>query len=73
MSRLSELKTRYPRIPKGVRQHQSLINYFLALDKIRGASYGELAKTYNLDKSNICRRIKSVLNGTSTTLSQARD
>ncbi len=58
---LKELKARYPRIPKGVREHQSVVNYFLALDKTRGASYGQLARDYRLDKSNICRRIKSIL------------
>lgn len=47
---------------KGVREYQRMINYFLILDRIRGATYGELAKQYRLDKSNISKRIRGVLN-----------
>jgi Mor family transcriptional regulator len=49
---------------KGVREYQRMINYFLIIDRIRGASYGELAKRYKLDKSNISKRVRGVLNAT---------
>lgn len=49
---------------KGVREYQLIINYFLIIDRIRGASYGELAKRYKLDSSNISKRIRGVLNAT---------
>lgn len=47
---------------KGVREYQRMINYFLILDRLRGATYGELAKRYKLDKSNISKRVRGVLN-----------
>lgn len=47
---------------KGVREYQRMINYFLIIDRIRGASYGELAKRYKLDRSNISKRVRGVLN-----------
>jgi Mor family transcriptional regulator len=43
---------------KGIRAYQDIINYFLALDRERGASFDQLAKLYRLDKSNIRKRIK---------------
>lgn len=42
---------------KGVKEYRQIINYFLALDRSRGASYCQLAKLYNLDQSNIYKRI----------------
>jgi len=47
---------------KGVREYQRMINYFLVLDRLRGASYGELALRYKLDRSNISKRVRGVLN-----------
>jgi len=47
---------------KGVREYQLVVNYFLILDRMRGATYGQLAKRYKLDKSNISKRIRGVLN-----------
>lgn len=51
-----------PNKNKGVREYQLMINYFLIIDRLRGASYGELARRYKLDRSNINKRIRSVLN-----------
>lgn len=51
---------------KGVREYQLIINYFLILDRLRGASYGQLAKRYKLDRSNISKRVRGVLNGKKT-------
>lgn len=42
---------------KGVRSYQEMINYFLKLDRLRGMSYGKLAKLYKLDKNNVRARI----------------
>lgn len=47
---------------KGVREYQLLITYFLILDKLRGATYGELARKYKLDKSNIRKRVCGITN-----------
>lgn len=49
-----------PNPNKGVREYQEVETYFLILDRLRGASYGELAKLYRLDKSNLRKRIRSV-------------
>ena len=49
---------------KGVREYQLIVNYFLILDRLRGATYGELARRYKLDRSNISKRVRGVLNGT---------
>ena len=47
---------------KGVREYQLIVNYFLILDKLRGATYGELARRYKLDRSNISKRVRGALN-----------
>ena len=47
---------------KGVREYNKLITYFLTLDRLRGATLGQLAFRYNLDKSNIDKRIRGILN-----------
>lgn len=52
---------------KGVREYQLVINYFLIIDRMRGATYGQLAKRYRLDKSNVRKRIMGVLNATKKT------
>lgn len=49
---------------KGMKEYNLMINYFLIIDRIRGASYGQLAKQYKLDSSNISKRIRGVLNAT---------
>ena len=43
---------------KGIREYQAVVTYFLVLDRERGASFDQLAKEYQLDKSNIQKRIK---------------
>lgn len=58
---------------KGVREYQLIVNYFLILDRIRGASYGQLAKKYNLDAANISKRVRGVLNATKTENPQVRN
>ena len=62
MSKLEELKANYYRVPKGVKEHNLILNYFLALDRSRGLSYVELARVYRLDPSNIYKRINGNLN-----------
>ena len=47
---------------KGVREYQLLINYFLILDHLRGATYGQLSKRYKLDAANIYKRVHGKLN-----------
>jgi len=51
----------YPR-NKGVKSLNEIINYFLTIDRLRGFTYGELAKIYRLDKSNIQKRIRTYFN-----------
>jgi Mor family transcriptional regulator len=51
-----------PTQSKGMREYQLIVNYFLRLDRLRGASYYQLAKTYKLDQSNIYKRINGNLN-----------
>lgn len=51
-----------PNANKGVREYNLIINYFLTLDKLRGKSYGQLAKQYKMDKSNIRKRVLGILN-----------
>lgn len=43
---------------KGVRSYQQIVNYFLVLDRQRGSSYGQLAKAYGMDRSEVNKRIK---------------
>lgn len=45
---------------KGVREWQEIVTYFMALDRSRGATYHQLAKIYNLDVSNIHKRVRNV-------------
>lgn len=45
-----------------MKEYNLMINYFLIIDRMRGASFGELAKIYKLDSSNISKRIRGVLN-----------
>ena len=47
---------------KGMREYNLVVNYFLILDTIRGATYAELARQYKLDRSNISKRVRGVLN-----------
>lgn len=47
---------------KGVREYQLIVNYFLTLDRSRGMTYGQLAMKYGIDKSNIHKRVRGVLN-----------
>lgn len=51
-----------PNRNKGVREYQLVVNYFLILDRLRGATYGQLARRYKLDRSNISKRIRGILN-----------
>lgn len=44
---------------KGVRSYQETVNYFLSLDRSRGASWRKLAKDYKLDHKNIKDRVKT--------------
>lgn len=57
---------------KGMREYQLIVTYFLVLDRIRGASYNELAEKYKLDKSNMSKRIRGVLNAPKTQDTEAR-
>lgn len=59
MTRLNQLKTNYYRVPKGIREYQGLVNYFLSLDNKRGKGYRKLAKEYNLPVWSIRDRIKT--------------
>lgn len=47
---------------KGVREYNKIVTYFLVLDRLRGATLGELKDLYKLDKNNIDKRIRGVLN-----------
>ena len=47
---------------KGVREYNLVINYFLTLDRLRGATYGQLARRYKLDAANIYKRVNGILN-----------
>lgn len=47
---------------KGVREYNKIVTYFLILDRIRGATLEELRDLYKLDKNNIDKRIRGVLN-----------
>lgn len=47
---------------KGVREYNKIITYFLTLDRSRGATLEELRDNYKLDKNNIDKRIRGVLN-----------
>lgn len=55
-------KYRFNPNDKGVKEYQLIINYFLTLDRIRGKTYGQLAKQYKLDPSNIRKRVLGILN-----------
>ena len=44
---------------KGMRSYQDVVNYFLVLDKSRGASWRGLAKSYKLDHKNLKDRVKT--------------
>lgn len=47
---------------KGVREYNKIITYFLVLDRLRGHTLEELRDMYKLDKNNIDKRIRGVLN-----------
>lgn len=47
---------------KGVREYNKIVTYFLVLDRLRGATLEELRDLYKLDKNNIDKRIRGVLN-----------
>lgn len=52
---------------KGVREYQLIVNYFLTIDYLRGATYGQLAKRYKLDAANIYKRVNGKLNAEKVT------
>lgn len=47
---------------QGIREYQKVITYFLIIDYLRGATYGQLAIRYKLDKSNIRKRVLGISN-----------
>ena len=57
-----DFKTERQSRSKGFREYQLVVNYFLILDHQRGKSFSQLARVYKLDRSNLSKRVRGVLN-----------